>query len=162
MCIRFVPVSVLGVGGLRRVVGPAAIGHASVPGAPRRRTDAVRPPLVRCLFLGAHDQGAWNERIMIRTRILPDRSIGDAYKAVCAWIAFVAASLASTASAQGGLNPELEIVTEGLTAPVSLVTPPGDDRRFVVEQTGLIWILDDDGTPFETPFLDVRDRLVQF
>lgn len=99
---------------------------------------------------------------MIRTRILPDRSIGDAYKAVCAWIAFVAASLASTASAQGGLNLELELVTEGLTAPVSLVTPPGDDRRFVVEQTGLIWILDDDGTPFETPFLDVRDRLVQF
>ncbi|MFN2323414.1 MAG: sorbosone dehydrogenase family protein [Trueperaceae bacterium] len=77
-------------------------------------------------------------------------------------IALTVAALTSSAAAQGELNLELELVTEGLTAPVALATPPDDDRRFVVEQTGVILILGDDGAPLETPFLDVRDRLVEF
>ncbi len=100
---------------------------------------------------------------MIQTKNFLRRFFETASKTVLVSVALTAAAAwASTAVAQNDLNLELELVTEGLTAPVALVTPPDDDRRFVVEQTGLIWILGDDGAPLETPFLDVRDRLVQF
>lgn len=99
---------------------------------------------------------------MTQTNNSARRSISNAAKAAFVGIAFATAAVASTASAQSDLNLGLELVTEGLTAPVAIATAPGDDRLFVVEQTGLVWILGDDGAPLETPFLDVRDRLVQF
>ncbi|MFU8889283.1 MAG: PQQ-dependent sugar dehydrogenase [Trueperaceae bacterium] len=68
-----------------------------------------------------------------------------------------------TAQAEGPFDHlGLELVAEGLTSPVALVTPPGDARRFVVDQAGTIRILADDGTVLEPPFLDLRDRLVTF
>lgn len=54
---------------------------------------------------------------------------------------------------------ELQLVTEGLTQPVMLISPPEDPRRFVAERTGVVWLLDDDGLPLEEPFLDLRDRV---
>jgi glucose/arabinose dehydrogenase len=99
---------------------------------------------------------------MTQTNTVRRRSVANACTVAFAGIALAAASLVATAGAQNGLNLGLELVAEGLTAPVALISPPGDDRRFVVEQTGLVWILGDDGAPLETPFLDVRDRLVQF
>jgi len=78
-------------------------------------------------------------------------------------LALSAVLVLGMAHAQGDFDHlGLELVAEGLTAPVGLMTPPNDERRFVFEQTGLVHILDDDGTPLATPFLDVSDRLVPF
>ncbi|MGQ3720081.1 PQQ-dependent sugar dehydrogenase [Natrialba aegyptia] len=55
----------------------------------------------------------------------------------------------------------LETIADGLTAPLNLqVADEAQDRQFVVDQAGEIWILDDDGLADE-PFLDVTDRMVE-
>lgn len=55
----------------------------------------------------------------------------------------------------------LELVAGGLTSPVQLVAPPDESGRlFVVDQTGLIRVISDDGTLLDEPFLDVRSRMV--
>ncbi|QLG61429.1 PQQ-dependent sugar dehydrogenase [Halorarum salinum] len=60
-----------------------------------------------------------------------------------------------------GATVGIETVAEGLTAPLAFAVPPGEgDRRFVVDQTGQIYVLTDDGLRDE-PFLDVGDQLVE-
>jgi len=55
----------------------------------------------------------------------------------------------------------LELIAEGFTSPVALIPAnDGSHRLFVVDQTGLIWILLN-GEWFEKPFLDVRERVVK-
>lgn len=55
----------------------------------------------------------------------------------------------------------LEVVAEGLTAPVAFAAPnDGSKRRFIVEQIGRIRILMPDGTLRAEPFLDIRDKIV--
>ena len=54
---------------------------------------------------------------------------------------------------------ELQLVVDGLTQPVLLISPPDDPRRFVAERTGVVWLLGEDGIPLEDPFLDLRDRV---
>lgn len=79
---------------------------------------------------------------------------------------FAIPGLAAPASAQernDGATPNLtvELVAEGLTAPVDLVSAPdASGRRFVVEQGGVVHILTPDGRRIETPFLDLRDRML--
>ncbi|HZD43748.1 MAG TPA: PQQ-dependent sugar dehydrogenase, partial [Methanomicrobiales archaeon] len=55
----------------------------------------------------------------------------------------------------------LELVAGNFTAPM-MVADPGDGsgRLFVVEQTGLVKIVEPNGTVLDQPFLDLRDRLV--
>lgn len=80
------------------------------------------------------------------------------------------ASLATTTSAATTTAPEpttttlapllgleLDTVAAGLTQPTLLLSPPGDDRRFVLERTGVISILGDGGSL--STFLDLRDRV---
>ncbi|MDZ7799451.1 MAG: PQQ-dependent sugar dehydrogenase [Trueperaceae bacterium] len=71
-----------------------------------------------------------------------------------------AAAILAFAGAQSPPNVEAELVVDGLTSPVQLTAPPDDPRRFVVEQTGQIRILQEDGTLADTPFLDLSDRIV--
>jgi glucose/arabinose dehydrogenase len=54
----------------------------------------------------------------------------------------------------------LEEVASGLTAPMMMVSPPGDDRRFILEQIGLVKILTPDGEILGEPFLDIRAKIV--
>lgn len=55
----------------------------------------------------------------------------------------------------------LELIAEGLTAPVSLVEPPDSSGRlFIVDQVGLIRIVTAEGKLLEEPFLDLRDKMV--
>ncbi len=55
----------------------------------------------------------------------------------------------------------LEVVAEGLTAPLGLVSPPdGTKRRFIVEQVGRIRVLMPDGRLVPEPFLDIQAKLV--
>ena len=55
----------------------------------------------------------------------------------------------------------VSLVADGLTAPVALVEPPdGSGRLFVVDQVGLIRVIDADGSLRPAPFLDLRSRIV--
>lgn len=55
----------------------------------------------------------------------------------------------------------LALVTEGLTQPVSMSEPPdGTGRLMVVDQSGMIRVIDESGELLAEPFLDVRDRMV--
>lgn len=53
---------------------------------------------------------------------------------------------------------EAEVVASGLSNPLHLTAPPGDDRLFVVEQPGRIRIVRD-GQLLETPFLDITGKV---
>jgi glucose/arabinose dehydrogenase len=72
-----------------------------------------------------------------------------------------AAALVLHASAAAAVEVGLELVADGLAQPLALVSPPGDGRRFIVEQTGRIRILMPDGRVLAEPFLDVSERLVE-
>ena len=55
----------------------------------------------------------------------------------------------------------LELIADGFTSPVALVTPPDwSDHLFVVDQVGIIWIVFD-GKRIERPFLDLRTQIVE-
>jgi glucose/arabinose dehydrogenase len=51
------------------------------------------------------------------------------------------------------------VLTEGVSQPVFLTAPAGDARRFLVERSGVIRVLADDGSLLAEPFLDIRDRV---
>ncbi len=56
---------------------------------------------------------------------------------------------------------DLEVVASGLTSPVTLEPDPaGSDRLYIVDQAGLIRVVEQDQL-LDEPFLDVRDLLVQ-
>ena len=56
------------------------------------------------------------------------------------------------------LDVKLVEVASGLQHPLLLTSPPGDDRRFIIEQIGLIKILHPDGKV--TPFLNIRELIL--
>ncbi|MCW5625430.1 MAG: PQQ-dependent sugar dehydrogenase [Burkholderiales bacterium] len=65
----------------------------------------------------------------------------------------------SAASVQAQ-NLSLELLAEGLTAPVHLEEPDdGSGRRFIVQQDGVVRVLDAEGRLAAEPFLDLRTRL---
>lgn len=54
----------------------------------------------------------------------------------------------------------LELVAENFTSPLALTAPDdGTGRLFVVDQIGVVWAVDANGTTLPEPFLDVRDNL---
>ncbi|HYR07958.1 MAG TPA: PQQ-dependent sugar dehydrogenase [Longimicrobium sp.] len=58
-------------------------------------------------------------------------------------------------------NVALQLVAQGLTSPIALMEAPDfSGRLFVVDQTGLIRIIDATGALVAEPFLDVRSRMV--
>lgn len=71
--------------------------------------------------------------------------------------------LVSAIRAQPPAPPvRLEPVLDNITAPVDLAeAPDGSGRLFVVDQIGLIYILDRTGRRLPHPFLDLRDRMVR-
>ncbi len=58
----------------------------------------------------------------------------------------------------GSLVLDLELFASGFSSPVAMANSD-DDRLFVVEQEGIIKILESDGTTLPTPFLDITDRV---
>jgi glucose/arabinose dehydrogenase len=73
------------------------------------------------------------------------------------WLAFgMAVFLAMPACGQ-----ELRLLADALTAPIDLVEPDdGTGRLFVLEQQGLVRVIDGRGDIAPEPLLDLRDRLV--
>lgn len=78
------------------------------------------------------------------------RMLGVALAATC--------SLAA-GSALAGPKIKLEPVVSGVNTPLMMVQPPGDDRMFVIEQSGRVRTISN-GQLNPTPFLDVRNRLI--
>lgn len=72
----------------------------------------------------------------------------------------VAASLAASLAcfAQPPVSIQLQLVNGGRTEPVAIANA-GDDRLFVVERGGLVYILNANGTWAAQPFLDISDRV---
>lgn len=56
---------------------------------------------------------------------------------------------------------ELQTVAQGFVSPVGLVpVPDGSGRMVVLDQIGLVRLLEADGSLLSEPFLDIRDRMV--
>ena len=59
------------------------------------------------------------------------------------------------------VKPALELVAEGLTAPVMLTeAPDGSGNLYVLEQPGVIRVINSEGELLKEPFLDIRNRVV--
>jgi len=65
----------------------------------------------------------------------------------------------STASAEN-VKITLEPYVTGLNAPLAMVQPDGDDRKFVIEQFGRVRVINADGELEAQPFLDIRNLIV--
>ena len=62
---------------------------------------------------------------------------------------------------QGNKMVDVELVTDGLTSPVAVVSASKEDRRlFIVDQIGKIWVIDKHGEKLASPFLDISSKLV--
>lgn len=56
---------------------------------------------------------------------------------------------------------DLVLISEGLISPVGLTEAPNDSGwLYVIDQAGMIWIIDENGVTLDEPFLDVRDRMI--
>ncbi len=75
--------------------------------------------------------------------------------------AIVLALTLSIVTAQSQANISTEVIAEGLVSPVQLTAPEGDERRFVVDRVGMIYILNANDEQLEEPFLDISDRIVE-
>jgi glucose/arabinose dehydrogenase len=65
------------------------------------------------------------------------------------------------APAAGAQTLALQLLADGLTAPIHLEEPAdGSGRRFIVQQDGLVRVLGADGKLAPEPFLDLRSRLL--
>lgn len=54
----------------------------------------------------------------------------------------------------------LDVVYEGFQQPVAIVSPPNDDRLFVVQRVGVIRILDENNEVVDPSFLAIDDRVL--
>ena len=76
-------------------------------------------------------------------------------------IALAAVTAAMTATftvPASALDVKLEEVASGLQHPLLLTSPPGDDRRFIIEQIGTIKVLQPDGKM--STFLDIKEKII--
>ncbi len=59
-------------------------------------------------------------------------------------------------------QPGLQLLAEGFAAPIAAASlDDGSGRLLVADQAGVVHLLDREGHRVETPFLDLRDRLVK-
>jgi glucose/arabinose dehydrogenase len=82
------------------------------------------------------------------------------FKAHVTAASVAALSLGLVMPAQAETALSLEVVAEGLQAPLMLAQPEGDDRLFIVEQPGRIRILADDNFLLDEPFLNIQHKIV--
>lgn len=70
-----------------------------------------------------------------------------------------ATTIAPTTTRASLQGLSLQTVVDELIQPVLLLSPPNDSRRFVLERTGVISIINQAGSLSAEPFLDLRDRV---
>ena len=72
----------------------------------------------------------------------------------------VAGHSAAAAEREAPPAVAVELVADGLNAPIFLIAPPdGSGRRLIGDQIGLAYVLTTQGRRLDTPFIDLRDRL---
>lgn len=77
-------------------------------------------------------------------------------------IGSLALVLAGVFTAPAAEPPRLQLLTEGLTAPIALSSlPDGSGRLLVADQAGMIHLVSRTGEKAANLFLDLRDRLVK-
>ena len=58
-------------------------------------------------------------------------------------------------------TPNLQLITDGLVAPLSVSEAPDNSKRlFIVDQVGKVWIMDSNGVKLTTPFIDLSSKIV--
>ena len=73
----------------------------------------------------------------------------------------VATVLSTAAPANAEIKVKLEEVAAGLTHPLAMVSiPDGSGRKAVIEQPGLVRIIDGKGRLLPEPFLDLQPRII--
>jgi uncharacterized protein (TIGR03118 family) len=84
--------------------------------------------------------------------------------AICAFAAGAAAPIANPIPqpiTPGNAHVDLELVAEGLTAPLGMAVPDdGSGRMFIYDQAGQAWVVVNGNQRSATPLLDVSSRLV--
>lgn len=78
---------------------------------------------------------------------------------VVGWLGGTAVAALPTiepAAPEGSVSLTVSAVESGFTQPVDIANA-GDDRLFIVEQPGVIRIIDADGNKLDEPFLDIND-----
>ena len=74
---------------------------------------------------------------------------------------WIAGQSVATGAGADQLKVQLELIADGLNAPIFLVEPPdGSGRRIIGEQMGVAYVLGTDGKLQKQPFLDLRDKIV--
>lgn len=68
--------------------------------------------------------------------------------------------VAGAAASNAEVKIKLEPLVTGVNAPLAMVQPNGDDRKFVIEQFGKVRVINAAGELQPTPFLDVRNLIV--
>ncbi|PCI05698.1 MAG: hypothetical protein COB78_03660 [Hyphomicrobiales bacterium] len=68
--------------------------------------------------------------------------------------------VAGAAASNAEIKIKLEPLVTGVNAPLAMVQPNGDDRKFVIEQFGKVRIINAAGELQPTPFLDIRNLIV--
>jgi glucose/arabinose dehydrogenase len=81
-------------------------------------------------------------------------------KSFVSFLALGAGLLALTGTGLADVSIKLEPYVTGLTAPLAMVQPPGDARKFVIEQIGRVRVIDENGELLGEPFLDIRNKIV--
>ena len=81
------------------------------------------------------------------------------YLSAVAMATGVLAMGAPAVDADAHVNVTLEPYVTGINTPLAMVQPPGDDRKFVLEQFGRIRIINGAGELLAEPFLDIRSRM---
>jgi glucose/arabinose dehydrogenase len=81
-------------------------------------------------------------------------------KSYVSMLALGAGLLAFTGTSLADVQVRLEPYVTGLNAPLAMVQPPGDSRKFVIEQFGRVRIIDENGQLQGEPFLDIRNKIV--
>lgn len=74
------------------------------------------------------------------------------------WVACLLSLGCGDSTGTGAVNLRLETVASGLSSPLYVSAPAGDNRLFIVEQIGRIRIVKN-GQLLATPFLDIRSRI---
>jgi glucose/arabinose dehydrogenase len=84
------------------------------------------------------------------------------YRMMLFTLVWIGLWMTSVNQAQPAPTVALELLAEGFTAPIGMIVPPDDSGRlFIVDQIGAIYIITPEGEKLDTPFLDVRDRIVE-
>jgi hypothetical protein len=76
-------------------------------------------------------------------------------------LTFAVSSPMTVAETNHASNISLKLITEGIGAPIALAAiPDGSGRLLLGEQSGIVHLLDQNGTASEQLFLDVRPKMV--